>query len=208
MTLLFSEHGSRVGCLDTDKEAVQTVLKQAKEDKVVNEKLVHGFSSLDKLVEAFPSGTSPPYSSLMSDGKKPRMLVLSLPHGKPADGILEEILPKLNKGDIIIDAGNEWWADTERRQAKAGEKGIKWVGMGVSGGCKLPFISLWIMLNEQTKPLDMGLVCRSGPIPRLGRSSSLTSKTGVPRHPMASHVSTEWDQEVLDTVGHVPSSWE
>jgi 6-phosphogluconate dehydrogenase len=70
------------------------------------------------------------------------MLVLSLPHGKPADGILEEILPKLNKGDIIIDAGNEWWADTERRQAKAGEKGIKWVGMGVSGGCKSHIISL------------------------------------------------------------------
>ena len=64
------------------------------------------------------------------------MLVLSLPHGKPADGILEELLPKLNKGDIIIDAGNEFWSDTERRQAKAGEKGIKWVGMGVSGGCK------------------------------------------------------------------------
>jgi hypothetical protein len=58
MTLLFSEHGSRVGCFDTDKEAVQTVLKQAKEDKVVDEKLVHGFSSLDKLVEAFPTGTS------------------------------------------------------------------------------------------------------------------------------------------------------
>jgi hypothetical protein len=58
MTLLYSEHGSRVGCFDTDKEAVQTVLKQAKEDKVVDEKLVHGFSSLDKLVEAFPTGTS------------------------------------------------------------------------------------------------------------------------------------------------------
>jgi 6-phosphogluconate dehydrogenase len=148
MTLLFSEHGSRVGCFDTDKEAVQTVLKQAKEDKVVDEKLVHGFSSLDKLVEAFPTGASPPYTPLMSDGKKPRMLVLSLPHGKPADGILEEILPKLNKGDIIIDAGNEWWADTERRQAKAGEKGIKWVGMGVSGGCKSCVTSLWCMLNE------------------------------------------------------------
>jgi 6-phosphogluconate dehydrogenase len=58
MTLLFSEHGSRVGCFDTDEEAVKTVLQQAKEDKVVGEKLVHGFSSLDKLVEAFPSGTS------------------------------------------------------------------------------------------------------------------------------------------------------
>jgi 6-phosphogluconate dehydrogenase len=56
MTLLFSEHGSRVGCFDTDQEAVKTVLKQAKEDKVVDESLVHGYSSLDKLVEAFPTG--------------------------------------------------------------------------------------------------------------------------------------------------------
>jgi 6-phosphogluconate dehydrogenase len=58
MTLLFSEHGSRVGCFDTDKEAVKTVLKQAQEDKVVDESLVHGFSSLDKLIDAFPSGMS------------------------------------------------------------------------------------------------------------------------------------------------------
>jgi hypothetical protein len=101
------------------------------------------------------------------------MLVLSLPHGNPADGVLEEILPKLTKGDIIIDAGNEWWADTERRQAKAGEKGIKWVGMGVSGGCEF-CPSYWSpLLNVQIKPLDMALVCRLVPIQRLGRSSSL-----------------------------------
>ena len=71
-----------------------------------------------------------------ADGKKPRIIVISLPHGKPVDGILEDLLPRLSKGDIVIDGGNEWWADTERRQKKAGEKGIKWVGMGVSGGCK------------------------------------------------------------------------
>jgi len=58
MTLLFSEHGSRVGCFDTDKEAVKTVLQQAKEDKVVDEKLVHGFSSLVKLIVEFPSSKS------------------------------------------------------------------------------------------------------------------------------------------------------
>jgi hypothetical protein len=63
MTLLFSEHGSRVGCFDTDKEAVQTVLKQAKEDKVVDEKLVHGFSSLDKLSRSFPNRYVKPFYS-------------------------------------------------------------------------------------------------------------------------------------------------
>lgn len=139
MTLLFSEHGSRVGCFDTDQEAVKTVLQQAKDDKVVDESLVHGFSSLDKLVDAFPSGESRILRRDLAedlDGKVPRILVLSLPHGKAADGVLESLESRLSKGDIVIDAGNEWWADTERRQAKAATKGIRWVGMGVSGGCE------------------------------------------------------------------------
>lgn len=58
MTLLFSEHGSRVGCYDYAAGAVKQVLQQAKEDVKVDEKLVHGFTSLDKLAEAFPKGES------------------------------------------------------------------------------------------------------------------------------------------------------
>lgn len=116
MTLLFQEHGDTVGCYDYDKDAVKKILQEAKEDKSVDEKHVHGFTSLDKLVNAFPK-----------DGKTPRLFVLSLPHGKAVDGILEELLPKIDKGDYVIDAGNEWWADTERRQKKASEKGVHWV---------------------------------------------------------------------------------
>lgn len=56
MTLLFSEKGSKVGCYDSTTEAVKTVLQQAKEDKTVDEKLVYGFTTLDKLVSAFPTG--------------------------------------------------------------------------------------------------------------------------------------------------------
>lgn len=132
MTLLFSEHGDKVACYDYDKEAVQTILKQAEEDKAVDEKLVHGFTSLDKLVSSFPKGSG-------GDRKKPRIFVLSLPHGKPVDGIEDELLPRLEKGDIVIDCGNEWWEETEARQKKAAEKGVEWVGMGVSGGCRWIF---------------------------------------------------------------------
>ena len=129
MTLLFSEKGHKVGCYDYDKEAVQNVLREAKEDKMVDEKLVHGFTSLDKLVGSFPKGSG-------GDKKIPRIFVLSLPHGKAVDGIEDGLLPRLEEGDIVIDGGNEWWEDTERRQRKAAEKGVKWVCMGVSGGCK------------------------------------------------------------------------
>jgi len=124
MTLLFSEHGSTVGCYDYDKKAVEKILKQAKEDPIVDEKKVHGFSDLKRMVKAFPGG-----------GKdKPRIFVLSLPHGKAVDGILEDILPLLEKGDLVIDCGNEFWEETEARQKKAEAKGIHWLGSGVSGG--------------------------------------------------------------------------
>ncbi|CAD6588717.1 MAG: hypothetical protein TREMPRED_005142 [Tremellales sp. Tagirdzhanova-0007] len=127
MTLLFSEHGHKVGCYDYDRDAVQNVLRQAKEDKVVDEKLVHGYTSLDKMVGAFPKASG-------GDQGKPRIFVLSLPHGKAVDGIEDELLPRLEKGDIVIDGGNEWWEETERRQDKAAKKGVEWIGMGVSGG--------------------------------------------------------------------------
>ncbi|OCF41600.1 6-phosphogluconate dehydrogenase (decarboxylating) [Kwoniella heveanensis CBS 569] len=123
MTLLFSQNGSRIACYDYDADAVKTLMKEAKEDENVDENLVHGYTSLDKLVSSFPK-----------DQGKRRILVLSLPHGQTADKILDELLPRLEKDDIIIDGGNEWWAETERRQAKAKEKGVEWVGMGVSGG--------------------------------------------------------------------------
>lgn len=125
MTLLFSEHHGHVGCYDYDKKAVQGVMDQAKKDDTVDASLVHGFTSLEKLVKAFPQ-----------DGNKPKILVLSLPHGKPVDAVQKELLPLLSKGDIVIDAGNEWWESTERRQKLAKEHGVEWVGMGVSGGCK------------------------------------------------------------------------
>ncbi|WWD17736.1 6-phosphogluconate dehydrogenase (decarboxylating) [Kwoniella shandongensis] len=128
MTLLFSEHGSKIGCYDYDGEAVKQVMEEAKKDSSVDESLVHGFTSLQKLVDAFPKSNSD------SDSDNRRVFVLSLPHGKPVDGILDELLPLLEKGDIIVDGGNEWWEETERRQRKTKEKGVEWVGMGVSGG--------------------------------------------------------------------------
>jgi len=128
MALLFAEHGSRVGIFDLDPKAVKQALTQAKEDEIVDESKVHGFTSLDKLVAAFPKGSD-------TDHSTPRILVLSLPHGKPVDGIMDELLPRLEKGDVVVDAGNEFFENTQRRQGIATGRGIHWVGMGVSGGC-------------------------------------------------------------------------
>ena len=67
-------------------------------------------------------------------GSSPKVFVWSLPHGHVGDTVLDGLMPFLKKDDIIIDCANEHWENTERRIGKATTKGIRYVGMGVSGG--------------------------------------------------------------------------
>ena len=66
--------------------------------------------------------------------KKPRKIMLMIKAGVTVDETIKELLPFLEKGDIIIDGGNSNFEDTERRVAELKEKGILYVGSGVSGG--------------------------------------------------------------------------
>ena len=66
--------------------------------------------------------------------KKPRKIMLMVKAGAPVDELIGECLPFLEKGDIVIDGGNSHYPDTERRVKDLKEKGILFVGMGVSGG--------------------------------------------------------------------------
>ena len=66
----------------------------------------------------------------------PRKIVLMVPAGKPVDAVLENIKPLLTKGDIVIDAGNSYFKDTNRRVADLATLGLHFMGMGVSGGEK------------------------------------------------------------------------
>ncbi len=54
--------------------------------------------------------------------------------GRAVDAVIEQLLPLLNPGDIIIDGGNSNYNDTNRRWQELTAKGIRFVGMGVSGG--------------------------------------------------------------------------
>ncbi len=67
---------------------------------------------------------------------RPRKIMLLVPAGKIVDGVIESLLPLLDKGDIIIDGGNSFFTDTDRREAYLQEKGIHFFGAGVSGGAK------------------------------------------------------------------------
>jgi len=66
----------------------------------------------------------------------PRKIMLLVPAGKIVDAVIENLLPHLDKGDIIIDGGNSFFTDTDRRDAYLEEKGIHFFGSGVSGGAK------------------------------------------------------------------------
>lgn len=64
----------------------------------------------------------------------PRKIILMVPAGKPVDAVLENITPLLSEGDIVIDAGNSYFKDTERRIADLASKNLHFMGIGVSGG--------------------------------------------------------------------------
>ncbi len=66
--------------------------------------------------------------------ESPKKIMLMVPSGKPVDDAIEHILPSLSKGDIIIDGGNSFFKDTIRRHNYLKEKGIYFIGSGVSGG--------------------------------------------------------------------------
>ena len=64
----------------------------------------------------------------------PRKIMLLVPAGKPVDDVIENLLPHLSKGDIIIDGGNSHYVDTVRRVKYLADQEFHFMGMGVSGG--------------------------------------------------------------------------
>jgi 6-phosphogluconate dehydrogenase len=66
--------------------------------------------------------------------KKPRRVMMLVKAGKPVDDFIQLLLPRLEKGDIIIDGGNSLYQDTARRVKEVEAKGLLYIGTGVSGG--------------------------------------------------------------------------
>jgi 6-phosphogluconate dehydrogenase len=66
--------------------------------------------------------------------EKPRRILIMVPAGKPVDAAIQQIKPHLEKGDILIDGGNSFFMDTERRTKELESEGLNFVGAGVSGG--------------------------------------------------------------------------
>lgn len=82
-------------------------------------KNIIGATSLEELVQSL---------------KRPRKVMLMVKAGQPVDDFIEQLIPLLDEGDIIIDGGNSHFPDTNRRTKRVEEAGLLFVGAGVSGG--------------------------------------------------------------------------
>jgi len=95
-------------------------------------------SKVDDFLQTAAKGTSVSgahsVEELSAQLKRPRRIMLMVKAGEPVDQTIEHLLPHLESGDVIIDGGNSHFTDTERRLRTLSNKGILYVGAGVSGG--------------------------------------------------------------------------
>jgi 6-phosphogluconate dehydrogenase len=79
------------------------------------------------------TGTETP-EALVATLARPRAIIIMVQAGAPVDAVIDALAPLLDKDDLLIDAGNADFHDTRRREAALAAKGLKFFGMGVSGG--------------------------------------------------------------------------
>ncbi len=89
--------------------------------------------------------------NLLNQLKKPRKVMIMVEAGFAIDSIITKMLPILNKGDVIIDGGNSNYKDTIRRTKFIEEKGLFFIGTGISGGEKGALRGACIMIGGSKK---------------------------------------------------------
>jgi 6-phosphogluconate dehydrogenase len=80
----------------------------------------------------FLSGES--VEAFVASLERPRRILIMVKAGAPTDAVIDELVPNLERGDIVVDGGNAHFMDTRRREAALREAGLHFVGTGVSGG--------------------------------------------------------------------------
>ena len=114
LVLNMNDHGFRVAVFNRTVSKVDEFLAhEAKGTQVA------GAHSIEELVQNL---------------KRPRRVMLMVKAGETVDQMIDQVTPHLEKGDIIIDGGNSLYTDTNRRTKSLNEKGILFIGTGVSGG--------------------------------------------------------------------------
>ncbi|ANB61954.1 NADP-dependent phosphogluconate dehydrogenase [Anoxybacteroides amylolyticum] len=113
LALNIESRGYSVAVYNRSREKTDEFLQEAKGKNVV------GTYSIEEFVNAL---------------EKPRKILLMVKAGAATDATIEQLKPHLEKGDIVIDGGNTYFKDTQRRNKELAELGIHFIGTGVSGG--------------------------------------------------------------------------
>lgn len=87
--------------------------------------------------------------------EKPRRIILMVQAGAGTDAVIQEVLPFLDKGDVLIDGGNTFYQDTIRRSQELEESGVYFIGTGVSGGEEGALLGPSIMPGGQKEAYDL-----------------------------------------------------
>lgn len=120
MSLGFCENGVDVSLWDISEQNVDQAREMAEQTSGLKGRIDH-FKDIHEFTKSLA-------------GQPRKILVFSITHGWPADSVLDKIGDDLKEGDIILDGGNEHYRNTERRQRELESEGVRWIGMGVSGG--------------------------------------------------------------------------
>ncbi len=113
LLLNMADHGFQVAGYDKDLVKIDLLAKEGANLPV------QGYTSLPEFINSLQA---------------PRALMMLVPAGPIVDSVIEELLPLLNQGDILIDGGNSYFKDTTRRADALTAKGFHFFGMGISGG--------------------------------------------------------------------------
>ncbi|MGA7950169.1 MAG: NADP-dependent phosphogluconate dehydrogenase [Thiobacillaceae bacterium] len=113
LLLNMADHGFSVAGYDKDLTKVEALRKESGERKI------RGAENIVDFIALLP---------------EPRAVIMLVPAGAPVDSVIKDLSPHLDKGDLIIDAGNSYFKDTDVRASNLNAKGIHFLGVGVSGG--------------------------------------------------------------------------
>jgi 6-phosphogluconate dehydrogenase len=111
--LNIADHGFSVAGYDKDQSKVEELRKETIEREI------YGAADV---------------SDFIANLRKPRAIIMLVPAGVPVDSVIKDLSSHLDKGDLIIDAGNSYFKDTDVRIRDLAVKGIQFLGAGVSGG--------------------------------------------------------------------------
>ncbi len=112
LLLNMADHGFSVAGYDNDPSKVKSLQEES-------QARAHGTTEIKDFIASL---------------RQPRAIMLLVPAGAPVDAVIKDLLPHLQADDLIIDAGNSYFKDTDIRARNLASKGIQFLGVGISGG--------------------------------------------------------------------------